>query len=82
MSYSIIYYEKENGDCPVREFIHQFDAVRERPIIYARLALLEEHGPQLKRPYAGFLRNKIYGYGLRSQRNKFEYFTFSTITKP
>jgi phage-related protein len=60
MGYSIIYYERENGDCPVREFIHRFDAVRERPIIYARLALLEEHGPQLKRPYADFLRDKIY----------------------
>jgi phage-related protein len=60
MNYSIIYYEKENGDCPVREFIEQFDHLKQRPIIYARLALLEEHGPQLKRPYADFLRNKIY----------------------
>jgi hypothetical protein len=60
MNYSIIYYEKENGDCPVREFIEQFDHLKQRPIIYARLALLEEHGPQLKRPYADFLRDKIY----------------------
>jgi phage-related protein len=30
------------------------------PIIYARLALLEEQGHQLKRPYADFLRDKIY----------------------
>jgi len=60
MNYSIIYYEKLNGECPVREFIQQFDAVRETPAIYARLALLEEHGPQLKRPYADSLRDKIY----------------------
>ena len=59
MKYSIIYYERESGDCPVQEFIQQFDSVRGRPIIYARLALREEYGPQLKRPYADFLRDKI-----------------------
>ncbi|MGH7594705.1 MAG: type II toxin-antitoxin system RelE/ParE family toxin [bacterium] len=60
MSYSIIYYETVDGDCPVRKFIEEFDLIRERPAIYARLALLEEHGPQLKRPYVDFLRDKIY----------------------
>lgn len=60
MNYSIAYYEKESGECPVREFIQPFDAVREMPVIYARMALLEEHGPQLKRPYADLLRDKIY----------------------
>ena len=60
MNYSIIYYEKEGGDCPVREFMQQFNPLREKPVIYARLALLEEHDPQLKRPYADLLRDKIY----------------------
>lgn len=60
MSYNIIYYEKKNGECPVRDFIKQFDVASEAPIVFARLALLEEYGPQLKRPYADFLRDKIY----------------------
>jgi phage-related protein len=70
MNYSIIYYEKENGDCPVGEFIQQFDAVRERPIIYARLALLEEYGHQLKRPYADLVRDKIYELRFKISRNQ------------
>jgi len=60
MSYKIIYYEKPNSECPVKDFIKQFDIEREAPVIYARLALLEEHGPQLKRPYADLLRDKVY----------------------
>jgi len=60
MSYNIIYYEKQNGECPVKDFIKQFDIEREASTIYARLALLEEYGSQLKRPYADLLRDKVY----------------------
>lgn len=70
MNYSIIYYEKENGESQVREFIQQFDALTGKPVIYARLALLEEFGPQLKRPYADYVRDKIYELRFKVSRKQ------------
>jgi phage-related protein len=81
MNYSIVYYEKESGECPVREFIQQFDAVREMPAIYARMALLEEHGPQLKRPYADFLRDKIYELPFKIAKRQMRILYFFALAK-
>ena len=70
MNFSIFYYEKENGESPVREFIQQFDTLTEKPFVYARLELLEEYGSQLKRPYADYVRDKIYELRFKVSRKQ------------
>ncbi len=49
--FEVIFYEKENGDCPVEEFINSLD-VRMRAKMIGLLELLEEKGNQLREPYS------------------------------
>ena len=55
----IIYYQAEDGSCPIREFI---DARREREQakFFSWISLLEEQGPHLPRPYADLLTDGIH----------------------
>jgi phage-related protein len=49
--FEVIFYEKENGDCPVEEFINSLD-VKMRAKMIGLLELLEEKGNQLREPYS------------------------------
>ena len=49
--FEVIFYEKENGDCPVEEFITALD-VKMRAKMVGLLELLEEKGNQLREPYS------------------------------
>ena len=49
--FEVIFYEKENGDCPVEEFICSLD-VKMRAKMVGLLELLEEKGNQLREPYS------------------------------
>lgn len=49
--FEVILYEKENGDCPVEEFICSLD-VKMRAKMVGLLELLEEKGNQLREPYS------------------------------
>lgn len=59
MSVQIVLYLEADGTCPVVEFFHE---VPERVRVRARerLALLAEHGHQLRRPHAAYLEDGIY----------------------
>jgi phage-related protein len=54
-----VYYETEEGQCPIQEFI---DARKERDQakILGWFALLETRGPHLPRPYADLLEDGIH----------------------
>ena len=45
--FEVIFYEKENGDCPVEEFLNSLD-VKMRAKLVGLLELLEEKGIQLR----------------------------------
>lgn len=49
--FKVIFYEKENGDCPVEEFLTALDA-KMRAKMVGLLELLEEKGNQLREPYS------------------------------
>lgn len=49
--FKIIFYEKENGDCPVEDFITSLDT-KMRAKMIGLLELLEEKGNQLREPYS------------------------------
>ena len=49
--YNIIFYTSERGDSPIDNFLDELDK-KSRAKVAAYLSLLEERGPNLKRPYA------------------------------
>ena len=56
--YRVLYYTKANDECPLKEFI---DALGEKPRgkIARLISYLARLGPDLPRPYADTLRDKI-----------------------
>ena len=56
--YHLVLYTAERGDSPIDEFLDGLDK-KSRAKVAAYLSLLEEEGPNLKRPYADIVRGKI-----------------------
>jgi len=56
--YEIEFYRESDGHCPVDEFM---DSLPDKHLarVHAYLELLEEKGPDLQRPYADILGEKI-----------------------
>lgn len=57
--FKVIFYEKENDDCPVEEFITSLDA-KMRAKMVGLLELLEEKGNQLREPYSKLIDDGIF----------------------
>jgi len=68
--YNLIFYTTERGDSPVDDFLDRLDN-KSRAKVAAHLSLLEEQGPNLKRPYADVVRGKI--RELRIQQSSIQY---------
>jgi len=68
--YNLIFYTTERGDSPIDDFLDLLDK-KVRAKIAAHLSLLEEQGPNLKRPYADVVRGKI--RELRIQHSSSQY---------
>ena len=58
-NWRVIYYEMDDGQCPVQEFIDSRNQ-RDQAKILSWIAQLEEHGPTLPRPYADLLDEGIH----------------------
>ena len=56
--YQIILYTTEQGGSPIDKFLDELDK-KSRAKVEAYLSLLEEQGPNLKRPYADHVRGKM-----------------------
>ncbi len=69
--YHVRFYVTDRGRNPVWEFIQSLDNSTKRKIKQL-INLLEEIGPQLKRPYADKVDGKI--YELRSKQSRVLYF--------
>lgn len=59
VEFEVIFYEKENGDAPVEEFITSLD-VKMRAKLVGLLEILEEKGNQLREPYSKHLDDGIF----------------------
>lgn len=55
-----IYYETDNGQCPVKDFIDSKIKKRDQAKLLAHIEALEERGPTLPRPYADLLEEGIH----------------------
>lgn len=65
MSICIEFYSKENGDCPVAEFISKLDKKMAARVIRS-IDLLEQHGNDLRAPYSKAINDGI--FELRTQQ--------------
>jgi len=78
--YSIYFYIDERGDVPVRSFIKEFNK-KSRAKIGRYIDLLERHGPDLPRPYADQVRDKIRELRVRTTDGNIRIFYFFFIEK-
>ena len=62
--YDVDFYHKENGDCPVDDFLESLDT-KMRAKVLGAVALLEANGPQLREPYSKFIGDGIFEIGKR-----------------
>ena len=53
------YYEKRDGQCPTRDFLDSLTN-EELARMDRQIGRLKRFGPELKRPAAGYLRDKIW----------------------
>lgn len=78
--YSVHFYIDERGDVPVRDFIKDFNK-RSRAKIGRYINLLEQHGPDLPRPYADQVRDKIRELRVRTTDGNIRIFYFFFIER-
>lgn len=62
--YEVIFYEKENGECPVEDFISAQD-VKMRAKLVGLLEVLEEKGNRLREPYSKQLEDGILKFAVK-----------------
>jgi phage-related protein len=75
MSWSIEYYQTENGKYPVEEFIESLE-VKSQARIARTLDLLEEFGIELGMPYAKYLEKQLWELRIRFGRNRYRIIYF------
>lgn len=78
--FEVIFYEKENGDCPVEEFITSLD-VKMRAKMVGLFELLEEKGNQLREPYSKPIDDGILILGVKLVIILLEYYISFTMRK-
>lgn len=59
IKYEVLFYEKENGECPVEEFVLSQD-VKMYAKLVGLLKILEEKGIALREPYSKYLEDGIF----------------------
>jgi phage-related protein len=71
----LVFYTTERGDSPIDEFLDGLDK-KSRAKVAAHLSLLEEEGPNLKRPYADVVRGKIRELRIQFSSNQYRILYF------
>ncbi len=69
MSWEVEYYQKENGDIPMLDFLLSLNP-KMRAKAYSEIELLERHGPNLREPYVKPIKGEKYK-GIFELRVKF-----------
>ena len=65
--YNVVFYESEKGDKPIEEFLDSLD-VKMRAKVISMMELLEEKGPELRKPYTDALGDGI--FELRTKQSR------------
>jgi len=73
--YEVLFYEKPDKSCPVDDFLDGL-LPKVRGKFYKWIEQLELHGPNLPRPYADILRDKIRELRLKFGSNQYRFLYF------
>jgi len=73
--YKLILYTTDRGDSPIDGFLDGLDK-KSRAKVAAYLSLLEDEGPNLKRPYADVVRGKIRELRIHYSSNQYRVLYF------
>ena len=73
--YNLVFYTNAQGDSPIDDFLDRLDT-KSRAKVAAHLSLLEEFGPNLKRPYADVVRGKIRELRIQHSSNQYRILYF------
>ena len=76
--YNLVLYTTERGDSPIDAFLDGLDK-KTRAKVAAHLSLLEEQGPNLKRPYADIVRGKIRELRIHHSSNQYRILYFFQV---
>lgn len=76
--FDLVFFATERGDSPIDEFLDDLDK-KSRAKVAAYLSLLEEEGPNLKRPYADVVRGKIRELRIHYSSNQYRVLYFFHI---
>lgn len=68
VNFEVVFYEKENGECPVEEFIDSLN-VKMRAKLVGLLELLEEKGNQLRELYSKSIGDGIFEIRCKTGNN-------------
>jgi phage-related protein len=68
--YNLIFYTTERGESPIDDFLDRLNK-KSRAKVAAHLSLLEDQGPNLKRPYADVVRGKIRELRIQQSSNQY-----------
>ncbi|MCD8230708.1 MAG: type II toxin-antitoxin system RelE/ParE family toxin [Clostridiales bacterium] len=66
--FHIIFYRKENSFCPIEEFLNSL-SIKMRTKALRMIALLEQHGNELREPYSKSLDNGIFELRIQQGSN-------------
>ena len=69
VGWSVIYYQKSNGEVPVLDFLLSLNT-KLRAKAFSELELLQKHGPSLREPYVKAIKGDLYK-GLYELRIRF-----------
>lgn len=74
--WNIISFEKDNGRCPISDFLEALSPRNDLPYIKNRFEQLAEHGYKLDRPLAAHLGDGIYELRVKTINGQFRFFYF------
>ena len=69
-------FVKENGRCPVNDFLDELSPRKDLPYIQLKFNMLAEHGYQLDRPHAAYLGDDIYELRVKTINGQIRFFYF------
>lgn len=78
--FHVEFYEKENGSCPIKEFLDSLNK-KKRAKILRMIDLLENNGNDLREPYSKFLEEGIFELRIKQGADIFRVLYFFYVGK-
>lgn len=74
------FYKKENGNCPMREFLESLD-IKKGAKVLRMIHFLEENGNELREPYSKLLQEDIFELRIKLGTDIFRVLYFFCVDK-